>query len=77
MTNKAEEKMGIKFGEIDANQILENEYRIKVLEQLVDLLINRSAPGIIKPDDIERIRNDIIEHLQEKYPESGISLSRE
>ena len=27
--------MGVKFGEIDANQILENEFRINVLEKMI------------------------------------------
>jgi len=31
--------MGIKFGEIDATQILDNEFKIMVLERIVDKLL--------------------------------------
>ena len=65
--------MGIKFGEIDANQILENEFRIRVLEALVEWLLNRS--GIMsKPsqEEVEEIKKSVITELKRKYPKSGI-----
>ncbi len=65
--------MGIKFGEIDSGQILENEYRIKVLERLVEWLMNNNSQ-LNKPDlrQMEAIRNDVVRELQVKYPQSGI-----
>lgn len=65
--------MGIKFGEVDATQILENEFRIGVLEALLDGLLS-SNPGLNKPnqDQIKQIRKNVIKKLQEKYPNSGL-----
>lgn len=34
--------MGAKFGEIDISQILDNEFRIGVLENVIDLLIRKT-----------------------------------
>lgn len=31
--------MGIKFGEIDASQVLENEYRIQILERIIEKIL--------------------------------------
>ncbi len=67
--------MGIKFGEIDAGQIIENEFRIMVLEKIVDLLIRRSATTIVGPGDVQKIREEVVSQLQKKYPNSGISLT--
>lgn len=69
--------MGIKFGEIDANQIIENEYRIGVLERLLEAVINKSN-GLIKIDnqEIEKFRKDTIEQLKNKYPNSGLEYKR-
>lgn len=63
--------MGIKFGEIDANQILENEYRIGVLE----LLVERIASGKkVSNDDLKEIRAQVVSRLKQKYPNSGVEL---
>ena len=63
--------MGIKFGEIDANQILENEYRIGVLEAIVEKLANKQ-----NVDDavLAEIKSSVIAKLNEKYPKSGLKL---
>ncbi len=68
--------MGIKFGEIDVSQILENEYRINVLERILDwILKNNSAFNHqLTPDIISQIRKDVIKDLQKKYPNSGIEI---
>ena len=65
--------MGIKFGEIDSSQILDNEFRIGVLERLLEHIMN-SNPSIIKPSKevVEGMRNSAIEVLKKKYPNSGI-----
>ncbi len=67
--------MGIKFGEIDSSQILDNEYRIKVLEKILEIIINNNS-SLVKPtpQEIAVARNDVVELLRKKYPNSGISL---
>lgn len=69
--------MSIQIGEIDvASQILENEYRIMVLERVVDRLIQRFPVigGPISAQEMDEIRRSVIEQLQKKYPKSGITL---
>ena len=67
--------MGIKFGEIDASQILDNEFRLRVLERLLEGVLN-SNPDLIKPTqiDIDAIRKIVVEELKRKYPNSGIEF---
>jgi hypothetical protein len=69
--------MGVKFGEIDASQILENEYRIGVLEGIVDwILTNNTAFATqLSPGQLSQIRQSVVTRLQKKYPNSGIELS--
>ena len=69
--------MGIKFGEIDSGQILENEFRISVLEKLLEVIINNN-PSLNKPtqQQIEQIKTSIVEVLKVKYPNSGLSLKK-
>lgn len=69
--------MSIKIGEVDvASQILENEFRILVLEQVVDALLRRIpivGPAISK-QEMQDIRRRAVEQLKKKYPNSGIEL---
>ncbi|MCT4698230.1 hypothetical protein [Tenacibaculum haliotis] len=67
--------MGIKFGEIDANQILDNEFRLGVLERLLEGMLNAN-PNLKKPtaDDLQNIRKQVVEELKKKYPNSGIEF---
>jgi hypothetical protein len=65
--------VGIKFGEIDSSQILDNEFRIGVLEKLLNNIVNRN-PGFVSKQDIMDARIKTLEELKSKYPESGISL---
>jgi len=69
--------MGIKFGEIDASQILDNEFRIGVLERLLEFIVNNN-PDLTKPtqEQINEIRNTVAGDLKKKYPNSGISLRK-
>ena len=63
--------MGIKFGEIDASQILDNEYRIDVLELIVQKIASGQSVGNV---ELQEIRKTVVERLQKKYPNSGIEL---
>jgi hypothetical protein len=65
--------LGIKFGEIDAGQILDNEFRLLVLERIVDRLL-QATPAAAIGLDINSIRKDVVEVLKKKYPNSGIGL---
>ena len=69
--------MGIKLGEIDSSQILDNEFRIGVLELVLDLLV-RNNSGIIgfTGEELENIREEVAGRLKTKYPKSGIEYKK-
>lgn len=73
--------MGIKIGEVDVvSQIIENEFRVSVLERLVELLLGRISTmggSPISPQDLAQVRHEVVEHLKKKYPNSGIALREE
>ena len=67
--------MGIKFGEIDAAQIVSNEFKIRVLERLLEFILNNNHT-IIKPSqsDVLKIQQDVVAELKKKYPKSGVEF---
>jgi hypothetical protein len=70
--------MSIQIGDVDVtSQILDSEFRIAVLERVVDHLISR-FPAVggspITQTDMARIRSDVVAAMQRKYPNSGITL---
>ena len=71
--------MGVKFGEIDSGQIIENEYRIMVLEKIVETLARKMpiTGSALSEKEVTQIRTETVEQLQKKYPNSGISLKKE
>lgn len=69
--------MGIKFGEIDAIQILQNEYRIMVLERLLEEIAHRNLHlNMPTPDELDRIREQVVKRLKQKYPKSDIEFKK-
>lgn len=66
--------MGIKFGEIDILQVVDNEYRSKVLEKLIKLILEKNSLHPPTSEEMQEIRNQVIRELQEKYPSSGVKL---
>ena len=71
--------MGIKIGDIDiAQQTLDNEFRLGVLERLLEKIVN-SNPGLTKPnqDELNQLRQEVVEQLKKKYPNSGIELKNQ
>ena len=70
--------MGVKFGDIDANQIIENDFRIGVLERLMEIIFKKNV-GLFAPtkEEILGIRKQVANDLKTKYPNSGIALKEE
>ena len=66
--------MGIKFGEIDATQILDNEYKVKLVARILELLFSKNPQLGPTIEEMEEIKADIEKELQKKYPNSGIKL---
>jgi hypothetical protein len=66
--------MGLKVGGIDlANSLIDAEFRISVLERIIEKLINQLGKQSLTQEDIERFKEDTLKQLQKKYPEAGIS----
>ncbi len=65
--------MGVRFGEIDSSQILQNEFKIMILERVIDQLLVANTT-VSAQLNIARIREEVAEELARKYPKSGISL---
>ena len=66
--------MGINIGGVDlAQSAMDSEFRIIVLEHLVELLINKSGgQNIASTQEIEAIRAKAFEQLKKKYPNAGL-----
>lgn len=70
--------MSIKIGDIDlVKQGLETEFRLGVLEHLLEQIINTNT-ALTKPtqNELEGIRKMVVEQLKKKYPNSGIELTK-
>ncbi len=69
--------MGAKFGEIDVTQIIENEFRVSVMEKFLEWIINNNKVNMVRPsqEDVREIKKSVVSQMQDKYPKSGISFS--
>ena len=66
--------MSIKIAGVDLfSQGLDNEFRITVLERVVEKILSKQ-PNILTKNEHEQIKKDVVEFLQKKYPEAGIAL---
>jgi len=66
--------MGIQVGGIDiANSVIDVEFRINVLEKVIDRLLSVAPPGTLTDNDIQKFRDESIAMLQNKYPSAGIT----
>ena len=65
--------MSISVGGINlAEAAIDAQYRIAVLEKIVEHLVNRSLPGVITTADIKRYQDAALADMQRKYPSAGI-----
>jgi len=55
-----------------ADSMINSEFRIGVLERIIDHIIQRSPPGLITANDLEVIRKTALSDLQRKYPDAGL-----
>lgn len=65
--------MGISIGGIDlADSVINAEFRIGVLERIVDRLLRVAPAGTLTEQDMKQIREAVISDLQKRYPDAGI-----
>ena len=65
--------MGISIAGISlADAVINAEFRIGVLERLVEILMRVAPPDTLTEADIQNIRKEVLESLKKKYPDAGI-----
>lgn len=63
--------MSMSIGGVDlGSAVINSEYRIAVLEKIVERLANRV--GGLSTHDIERFRDEAFANMQTKYPDAGL-----
>jgi hypothetical protein len=66
--------MSISVGGINIPEsLIMCEWRIGVLERLLDRTLPFLPPGAITPQMVEQIREEVFTQLQKKYPDAGLS----
>ena len=66
--------MSISVGGINLVEgVIDAQYRIAVLEKIVQHLVNRSAPGTLTQEDIKRYQGEVLADMQKRYPNAGIA----
>lgn len=66
--------MSLSIGGVDLfNQGLNNEYRVMVLEKVIDSILKKTPGLVITQQEIDSIRKQAVADLQKKYPEAGIT----
>ena len=66
--------MSISVGGINlVDGVIDAQYRIAVLEKIVDHLATRMPPGALTQADIDRYQQEALADLQRKYPNAGIT----
>ncbi|MCH7971224.1 MAG: hypothetical protein IH960_09325 [Chloroflexi bacterium] len=61
------------FGKIDATQIIENEFRIGIVEGILEWMVENN-PDVVGPDPqtLNEIKRTVFDELAAKYPDSGL-----
>ena len=57
-----------------SQQIIENEFRLSVLELLLEKVVSKN-PRLLTNEDISASQEAALSNLQKKYPGSGIQLA--
>jgi hypothetical protein len=66
--------MSIKIGDVDLfDTAINTEFRIAVLERVVDRLLKTAPPGTLSTPDMESIREEVLQLMQKKYPSAGLT----
>lgn len=67
--------MGIKIGNIDiANSILELEFQTKINSMIIEQILNNNSHGLTQ-QDIQRIRQNAADAINNKYGPNTITLN--
>jgi hypothetical protein len=71
--------MSLKFGDVDIGQIRENEFKITVLEHVMEWILDANTGHIKLPSKqtIQEIQQKVLKELRQKYPNSGLSMTGE
>ena len=66
--------MSISVGGINLPEaVLDSQYRIAVLEKIVEHLMRRMPPGTISDADVKIYQDQVLQDLQARYPSAGIN----
>lgn len=69
--------MSISVGGINlVDGVIDAQYRIAVLERIVEHLASRSPAGTLTQADIARFQNEALTEMQKKYPSAGIRQNK-
>ena len=68
--------MAIERGINIPEAVINTEWRVIVLEHLVDRIISAIPPGTVTPKDMERWRGEALDELKKKYPAAGLSRTQ-
>jgi hypothetical protein len=72
MEDEPQEGTGIAIGNFDlGNELVENRIRLMVLNALVNRLLEVSDANITQ-DEVDQMRQDAIDRLNEEYPALGV-----
>ena len=65
--------MSIQVGDINlVDNAINSEFRIGVLEKIIDKIIVRMPAGTLTQADIDKIRDGVLEEMKKKYPNMGL-----
>lgn len=65
--------MSINVGGINlVDGIIDAQYRIAVLEKIVEHLAARMPAGVLTQEDLVRYQSEALADMQKKYPSAGI-----
>ena len=69
----------MKLGGLDIGQIIENDFRISVLEHLLEWILKTNEGRIIPPSKqvVDEIRQKVFKDLQGRYPNLDLSMKVE